>query len=341
MNQVVRDSNVVYVTSAGNFGRQAYEAVFNGVANANVLPGAPSTVRFHNFEGNNSPNKIYQNLNLKPGSYTIVLQWEDKSASLGNPGGAATDMDLYLMSAAGLIKFGFNRISTTLDPYEVCAFTSREECNVKLLVARTAGSGSVRFKYIIFRGDATITDVLPNPNRSTIVGHANADSAITVGAMLYAGNIPGFPVSPWPSVASFSSRGGTFAKQGNSFVQRLKPDLVAPNGVNISFSLGGAPFNDGDPFPNFFGTSAAAPHVAAVAGLLIQGRKLFNLQQDSVPQSQVRKQLRTSAGRFTYLPPGHSFEGGYGFVLADSAMMQIANPRPKITSLAADPPGTQ
>jgi hypothetical protein len=93
VNQVVRDSNVVYVTSAGNFGRQAYEADFNGVANANALPGAPATVRFHNFEGNRSPNKNYQTLNLKPGSYTIVLQWEDKSASLGT-GGAATDMDL-------------------------------------------------------------------------------------------------------------------------------------------------------------------------------------------------------------------------------------------------------
>ena len=184
VNQVVRDNNVVYVTSAGNFGRQAYEAVFNGVANANVLPG----VVFHNFEGNNSPNKIYQNLNLKPGSYTIVLQWEDGSASLGNPQGVLTDLDLYILSAAGFIKFGFNRSSLTLDPYEVCAFTVREESNVKLVVARAAGSANVRFKYIIFRGDATILDY-PNSNKSTIVGHANADSAITVGAMLYA-NIP-------------------------------------------------------------------------------------------------------------------------------------------------------
>jgi hypothetical protein len=84
-----------------------------------------------------------------------------------------------------------------------------------------------------------------------------------------------------------------------------------------------------------------APHVAAVAGLLIQERKLFNLQQDFVPQSEVRQQLRTSTGRFTYLPAGHSFEGGYGFVLADSAMMQIANPRPMITSLEAVVPGAQ
>ena len=330
VNEVVRDSNVVYVTSAGNFGRQSYEAVFNGAANATVVP----RLRFHKF--GIRINQIYQTLNLKPGSYTIVLQWEDESASLGNPTGAVTDMDLYLMSAAGLIMFGFNRSSITLDPYEVCAFTSREESNVKLVVARAAGSTNVRFKYIIFRGDATIMDY--QTGNASIVGHANADSAISVGAMLYA-NIPAFtPV--WPGVASFSSRGGTFTKQGASYIQRLKPDIIAPNGVNTTVALGGAALNDGDPYPNFFGTSAAAPHVAAVAALLIQGRKLFNLQT-SVQQSQIRQQIRSSAGRFTYLPAGHSFEGGYGFVLADSAMLQIANARPMITSLETVVAGAQ
>jgi hypothetical protein len=338
VNTVVRDFNVVHVTSGGNFGRQGYEAAFNGVLNANVKPG----VQFHNFENNNSPNKIYQNLNLKPGSYTIVLQWEDGSASLGDAGGVQTDLDLYLLSAAGFIKFGFNRISQFLDPYEVCAFTVREETNVKLVVARAVGTRNVRFKYIIFRGDATILDYTTG-NTSTIVGHSNSDSAITVGAMLYA-NIPQYtPV--WPGVASFSSRGGTLTvtdptSPNPTYTQRFKPDIIAANGVNTTVTLGGVNV-DGDPYPNFFGTSAAAPHVAAVAGLLIQSRRFFNLQTAVPPTpSEIRLQLRTSAGKFAG-QTNHSYEGGYGFVQADSAMLQIANARPTITSLEAVVAGAQ
>ena len=81
----------------------------------------------------------------------------------------------------------------------------------------------------------------------------------------------------------------------------INPNLIGPNGVNTSVNLGGAPFNDGDTYPNFFGTSAAAPHVAAVGALIIQGRKKFNLQTIVKPY-EVRQQLITSAGKFSYLP---------------------------------------
>ena len=173
---------------------------------------------------------------------------------------------------------------------------------------------------------------------SSIVGHPNANGAIAVGAMLYADIPPFTPV--WPGVASFSSRGGTFTLQNNTFVTRNKPELIGPNGVNTTVNLGGAPFNDGDTYPNFFGTSAAAPHVAAVGALILQGRKKFNLQTTVTP-NQIRQQLQSSAGKFSYLPGNFSFEGGYGYVQADSAVGQIANARPIISTLEAVTPGEQ
>ncbi|MBK9673486.1 MAG: hypothetical protein IPO70_14950, partial [Bacteroidetes bacterium] len=51
----------------------------------------------------------------------------------------------------------------------------------------------------------------------------------------------------------------------------IKPDFCAPNGVNTTVNMGGV-IIDADAFPNFFGTSCAAPHGAAVAALLIEAK---------------------------------------------------------------------
>jgi hypothetical protein len=331
VNEVVAQG-VTYFSSAGNFGNKSYEAVFNGVTNTSVIP----TGQIHRF-GPNAAD-IYQSINLKPGSYTIGLQWSDEFSSLGSLTGVQTDMDLYLVDANGFQLFGFNRSNLFGDPFEICAFTVREETNAKLMIVRAAGSINVRFKYIIFRGEGTILNF--QSGTSSIVGHPNAEGAISVGAMLYADIPPFTPV--WPGVASFSSRGGTFTRQNtsSSFTQRNHPVLIGPNGVNTTVNLGGAQFNDGDTYPNFFGTSAAAPHVAAVGALIIQGRKKFNLQTIVSPND-IRQQLVTSAGKFSYLPGGFSFEGGYGYVQADSAMTQIANAKPIISTLEAVTPGSQ
>lgn len=329
VNNVV-SQGVTYFSSAGNFGNKSYESVFTGVTNTAVIP----TGQIHRF--GSTAADIYQNINLKPGTYTIVLQWSDEFHSLGSTAGVQTDMDLYLVGANGFTLFGFNRSNLSGDPFEVCPFTVREETNAKVMIVRAAGTGNVRFKYIIFRGEGTILDY--QTGTSSIVGHPNADSAIAVGAMLYA-NIPS--VTPvWPGVASFSSRGGTMTLKGSVYSARNKPEIIGPNGVNTTVNLGGAPFNDGDPYPNFFGTSAAAPHVAAVGALLIQAQKKYNLKT-TVPPSLIRQQLITSAGKFSYLPGNFSFEGGYGYAQADSAVQQIANARPIIDSLKAVVAGAQ
>src|SRR4030095_6903937 len=112
-----------------------------------------------------------------------------------------------------------------------------------------------------------------------IYGHAAADGVIAVAAADYreidsngafaggAGQI---------DVEAFSSLGGSLAfffdRSGRPFSDgpqyRFKPDLAAPDGTNNSF-FGADIAGDADAFPNFFGTSAAAPHAAAVAALVI------------------------------------------------------------------------
>jgi len=293
-------AGVTYFSSAGNFGSKSYEGTFVGVTNTALVPGA----QVHRFGSSNA--EIYQTLKVKPGSYTIVLQWDDQFHSLGT-GGVQSDLDLYLVGSNGYTLFGFNRSNLFGDPFEVCPFTVSEETSVRLIVARAAGAGTVRFKYIIFRGEATIQDYVSGT--SSIVGHPNAAGAIAVGAMLYA-NIPSV-TTVWPGVASFSSRGGTLTTQPTGSVQRNKPEIIGPNGVNTTVNLGGASFDDGDDYPNFFGTSAAAPHLAAVGALLIQAKKKFGLQTNVLP-SEIKQHLTSSAGKFSYLTGPFLFEGGFG-----------------------------
>lgn len=131
-------------------------------------------------------------------------------------------------------------------------------------------------------------------------GHNNAAGAEGVGAaaFYFTEEFIGDPATlPLRSLAGepecvpaclndFSSAGGTpifFDTDGNRLKKpeiRLKPGLTGPDGTNTTFFTndtsrddddGDGVFQTGEPgeFPNFFGTSASAPHVAAVAALML------------------------------------------------------------------------
>jgi len=181
-------------------------------------------------------------------------------------------------------------------------------------------------KYIVFRGDVTINEYF-DPNTSTIVGQANAENAISVGAVLYS-NTPAYGVDP-PTIASFSSYGGT----NINGISRNKPDLTAPNGVNTSVDLGGPDFEE-DGFPNFFGTSASAPHVAAVAALLLEAKEKFYGVGETIIPSEMKGILQTTALDMDV--PGYDNRSGAGLVNAVDALLVLASPSPYITEIIYD-----
>src|SRR5262249_45392426 len=92
----------------------------------------------------------------------------------------------------------------------------------------------------------------------SIFGHAALSSVVAVGAVDV--HDPGLD-----TVEPFSSHGPARIDFPTPEV-RAKPDLVAFDGVAIS-NAGGFPLCP--PFCDFFGTSAAAPHSAGVAALLL------------------------------------------------------------------------
>jgi hypothetical protein len=312
----VKAQGVSYFSAAGNFGTNSWQGTFAPVA-------APAGVvgQAHNFAGGAGGADILQNITLYEGDYTVVFQWDD-----GTPGNAtSSDFDIYLANTNGNTLFGFNRMNIGGDAFEVLPFVvTADSVQSNIVIVRESGTGTAVLKYVVYRGSLKVNEH-GGFNASTITGQANADGAIAVGAVLYS-NTPEYGVDP-PTVASFSSQGGTPVNG----VNRLKPDICAPNGVNTSVDLGGFNF-DGDQFPNFFGTSAAAPHAAGVAALLQEARTKF--YGDMLSPDQVKGILQNTA--IDMSTPGYDVATGAGYILADSALMDLANPTPFIYDIAYD-----
>lgn len=159
------------------------------------------------------------------------------------------------------------------------------------------------------------------PNLSTF-GHANNSTAATVGAVYYGNQ----KVSPIDEV----TRQGElefFSSAGQPGL--VKPDFVAPDGLDISFNRDQAfPVNPDTGLYPFYGTSQAAPFAAAVAALLLEAAP------DTSP-TELYEVLRDTAqpleGQI-----GFDNRSGYGLIQADKALLALgAQPVPEPDSVLA------
>jgi subtilisin family serine protease len=142
-------------------------------------------------------------------------------------------------------------------------------------------------------------------NASTIFGQGNATGALDNWRLQDLIMFPGHPLLPAsltgitkPQIETFSSIGGTYVN-GES-TPRLQPSLTGVDGVNTTMKMGpDYPTNALDGWYNFFGTSAAAPHVAAGAALLLQGMHKYQgkIIQDIVP-SECEKTYAKNGGEY-------------------------------------------
>jgi hypothetical protein len=335
-NEVVQQG-ATYFSAGGNYSHNSYEKDFNP---ALVTSGLFAGKMAHNFGGGD----MFQQVKLAPGNYTFVFQWTDSSHSDGETGGTIAggtinDMDFYLAlnsdcltppSTNGTSLFGFNRDNTGGDPIEFIPFTipgTDSICANVFIVNNTTTSNPLRIKYIVFRGGIRIMEY--NEGVSTIVGQANADSVIAVGAARF-DKAPPY-LNP-PLIEPFSSIGGTHTANITGQVTiRKKPDVTAPDGANTTVKSGqDYPNSALDGYSNFFGTSAAAPHAAAVTALVMQGKNIYLGQPVTTP-SEIRSLLQSTA--IDMVTPGFDFTSGYGLINIDLAMRTFAAPTPSIYKL--------
>ncbi len=335
VNDVTADG-ALYFSSAGNEGNIA-----DGTAahwEGDFVDSGKSIGKFagtaHNFAGA-AGNQVFEPISdASSAGVPVTLHWSDPV------GASADDYDLYLLDARGnVVNFSQNVQNGTQDPYEQLATPIFGGSGLRLAVVKF--SGAARYLSLTafgsrFRDSADGLKAYSTPG--AVVGHAAARNAFAVAAAPAAAPFgrplepgdPANPAGPYPGVYSAASKAERFSSDGPRRVfyeadgrpitpgnvsatggeVRQKPEITAADGVRTS--VGG--------FDPFFGTSAAAPHAAAIASLVLSGNP-------GLSTSDVRDALLKTAVDIE--APGWDNLTGAGIVLADKVLAYTgASPQP-------------
>ena len=250
-----------YSTSVGNQAREHYQGQF--VDYGGSYPG------WHKFQSTSDTTDamgwgplFVDALYLQPNGVVVVnLQWND------NWGASSNDYNLYLFNHAtgALVASSTNVQSGSGNPVEDLAYQNTTGAAGWFDIAIVKYSGSARtldmFVRPISGGTLLPNGTLHNYNTvsSSVPNQGDAGGGvISVGAIDAAD--PGND-----TIETYSSRGPT--NDG-----RIKPDVTGIDGVCVTGSGGFGYGTCQGSGKQFFGTSAAAPHVAGVAALLLQCR---------------------------------------------------------------------
>ncbi|MBB4684556.1 S8 family serine peptidase [Amycolatopsis jiangsuensis] len=335
VNDVTADG-ALYFSSAGNEGNVAdgtaahWEGDF---ADSGVTVGKFAGTA-HNFAGAGGTQVLEPVSDDSSASIPVTLHWSDPL------GAASDDYDLYLLDAAGnVVSFSQDVQDGTQDPYEQLATPLFGGTGLRLAVVKF--SGEDRYLSLTafgsrFKDSAGVLEGYSTPG--VVVGHGAARDAFSVAAApagpafgrpLEPGD-PANPQGPFPDAFSAASKAERFSSDGPRRVfyeadgtpitpgdvsstggeVRDKPEITAADGVRTSVSG----------FDPFFGTSAAAPHAAAIASLVLSGNP--GLSASDVREAFLRTAVDVEA-------PGPDNLTGAGVLLADKVLEYTgASPQP-------------
>jgi hypothetical protein len=349
----VEAQGVAYFTAAGNNGDLSYENTTPSFATLSTS-GPTANEYLLNFDTSGQTMTNYLPVSvpsMMPGDFVaLVLEW-DQPYVTGAPasGGATSQLNLCVTGGSGvtITDYDGNAVSCTgantlgTDPYQVMIIANPANArgnsaaqNLHVIASLANGTAAPGRIVVSVEDDGLGSSVTQFATHSaTIQGHPNAAAAATVGAANYF-NTPRCGTTP-AQLEPYSSEGGApilFSDTGARLatpLMRQKPDVIGPDGVNdtfLGFTLASEGVTGGtldttitecqnDPnYPNFFGTSAATPHAAGIAALILQANS------DATP-TQIYSALRTSALPMSSSTPNNN--SGYGFIQADAALALI------------------
>jgi len=287
-------AGVSYHSSAGNEAQQHLEQDFVATPNSTL----------HDFAGGAGDNT---NTVVVPpgGTLTCILEWNDPF------GASANDYDLFLLDQnMRVVAVSNNPQVGAQDPIEAISVVNVGNSNaVANVVIDRFGQSAPRRLELFCLGASSLEHVTPT---GSIIGHPALDEVVSVAAIDVADRA-------LDQVESFSSRGPARI-DFPARVDRAKPDLAGFDGVSVS-NAGGFPACP--PFCAFFGTSAASPHTAGVAALLLQ-------KNPSMTPLAVQVALRRGAADIG--PVGFDDASGFGRLDAvGSSVVASTLPEPGAT----------
>ncbi len=289
VSSVLENNDIIYVSSAGNAAQSHYQGQFYPLLDPN--PG------WHDFSHGEEAAVTDLYAQLKPGgNIRVVLQWNDPF------GGSANSYQLWLVdfpASNDLLAFSDNQQDGTGDPLEFISYTNNSGSakDVQIWVSKDHGQPRELEVYIYVTGGGVyLNNLVPE---DSIFGHPAVPEALAVGAL--------HPDEPG-EIAFYSSRGpSTIAFP--QYEQRNKPDICGIAGVSVTGAGG---------FPSpFYGTSAAAPHVAAIAALSWSA-------DPEKSGTQIRQVLLDNSQDLG--SPGFNHTYGYGRADAISAVDSLKDP---------------
>ncbi len=180
-----------------------------------------------------------------------------------------------------------------------------------LVIVRTAGTGMPRLRLVSVRSELTSVEYPTSSGLDTVgpttFGHNASIPAVTVAAAPFSSPTTLEDYSSWgPATYCWEPVVGTQAAKQLASCQNATVDVTAPDGTQNSFFGGTDMFG----VHRFYGTSAAAPHAAAVAALLLD-------REQCLTPAQLLAYLQTGARKVgAGLPDG----SGAGLIDATAAL---------------------
>ncbi len=319
-----------YFTSVGNDADEHYYGAYadSGV-DGTTVGGIATGGHLHLFQSGSDTTDIlglgaqpYNLISLPSnGEVAIFLSWNDTF------GASANNYDLYLVqqSTGKVVASSTDPQNGRQDPVEVIDYVNKGAQDFFRIVVQNVGNAAQPRNLNIFSFQPECAPAGPallsgtrherhNYNTATHSVSAQGDaggspvSVVSVGAICSASvsASSAFPTDESCRDTSYATA-EFFSSQGPTLDGRVKPDIAGIDGVSIT---GAGSFT-----VPFFGTSAASPHLGAIAALVLQATPCLQGRSTStIDATTARKTIRStilnSAAALSSAPPDNVF--GYG-----------------------------